>query len=337
MLVRDEMFVCTFRSAAGELLGIAPLMLTHRPSVGPLRFRHLQFFGADPNITEVRCIAAAPENMSFLYSRLLDHLGHLPMKWNSVNLTGLPDGNLQLEARINRTFAANYWSRDIVNPIVQLEPTWEEFRAGLRRNIKESIRKCYNAPKRDGMTFEFDIVTEPAHVAAALSAFFELHRARSKMLWTVTHRDYFASIRYRRFLVEVCERFARRGALRIFQIKYKDSIIATRIGFAVGDMLYLYYSGYDPTYQKYSVMTTVVAEAIKYAISHGFRTLNLSTGRDVSKTRWSPIERRYREVEFSSQSRADILKHRSYRAIGNYLRQRSANRWFSRTFSRRTR
>ena len=165
-------------------------------------------------------------------------------------------------------------------------------------------------------------------------AFFELHRARSKMLHGLSHTDYFASIRCRRFLIEVCERFAKRGALRIFQIKNQDSIVATRIGFVLGDSLYLYYSGYDPEYQKYSVMTTVVAEAIKFAIANGFRTVNLSTGLDVSKTRWSPIEIKYRNVEFSSQKSLDILKHRSYRKIKACLRRSSTNTWISRTFSR---
>src|SRR5882724_5141044 len=48
-IVRDDLFVCTFRTPAGELLGVAPLMVTERPGIGPLRFRQLQFFGADPN------------------------------------------------------------------------------------------------------------------------------------------------------------------------------------------------------------------------------------------------------------------------------------------------
>jgi CelD/BcsL family acetyltransferase involved in cellulose biosynthesis len=333
-LVRDELLVCTFRSQTGVLLGIAPLMLTHRPSAGPLRFRQLQFFGADPNITEVRCIAAAPENMSLLYSALVEHLGQLPKQWNSTTLTGLPGDDAQLEESVNGAFAANYWDQDTVNPILVLKPTWEEFKAELPRNIKESLRKCYNAPKRDGIPLVFNVVTEPAEVDSALRAFFELHRARSKMLHTVSHRDYFSSVRCQRFLIEVCERFARRGALRIFQIKNQDSIVATRIGFVLGDALYLYYSGYDPAYQKFSVMTTVLAEAIQSAISNGLRTVNLSTGRDVSKTRWSPIEVKYRNVEFSSQKRLDILKHQSYRMIKSCLRQRSTDTWISRAFSR---
>jgi hypothetical protein len=62
--------------------------------------------------------------------------------------------------------------------------------------------------------------------------------------------------------------------------------VAARIGFVIGDSLYLYYSGFDPAWGKYSVMTTTVAEAIKYAIDQGLATVNLSPGTDVSKTRW---------------------------------------------------
>lgn len=331
-MVRDELFAWTFRSSSGELLGVAPLMLTHRPSIGPLRFSQLQFFGADPNITELRCVAAATEHAPQIYSALLEHIGRIPKVWHCVSLTGLPPSD-ELEAKINTSFVANYGTREIVNPILTLKPTWEEFKAGLSRNIKEALRKCYNAPKRDGIEFEFAVVAEPAQIDSALHRFFELHRARSVIAGTVSHMDYFASRKAQRFLQDVCARFAKRGALRIFQIKHRDSIIATRIGFAMGDSLYLYYSGYDPDYKRYSVMTTVVAEAIKYAIANGFRTVNLSTGRDVSKTRWSPTEVLYKDIEFSSPASIDILKHRSFRAIVG-LQQRLTNTWVRRAFAR---
>jgi CelD/BcsL family acetyltransferase involved in cellulose biosynthesis len=68
------------------------------------------------------------------------------------------------------------------------------------------------------------------------------------------------------------------------------------VGFAFGGSLYLYYSGYDPAWGKYSVMTTVMAEAIRYAIAEGFAEVNLSTGNDVSKTRWGPKSHVYREA-----------------------------------------
>ncbi|MGA9024423.1 MAG: GNAT family N-acetyltransferase [Steroidobacteraceae bacterium] len=332
--VRDELFVITFRTAEDGLLGIAPMMLTHRPNLGPLQFRQLQFFGADPNLTEVRGVAATAENMSLIYTWLLDHLGQMPLKWNSAALTGLPAEDLELQKNINLRYATNYWGPDIVNPILLLKPTWEEFRTGLPRNVKESLRKCYNSPKRDGLSFDFEIVSDPADVESALALFFLLHRARSRMPNTVTHLDNFVSLRSQRFLADVCARFAQRGLLRIFQLKYKGAVIATRLGFALGDTLYLYFSGYDPNYRKYSVATTLVAESIKYGIANGFRLLNMSTGRDVSKSRWAPFEVLYRGVEFSPQSRKDILKHRSYRALLKYLRRRPADSWIARTFSR---
>ena len=332
--VRDDLFVCTFRTPAGELMGVAPLMLTQRPSVGPLRFRHLQFFGADPNVTEVRCIAAASDNMGALYWALLDHLRNFQSEWHAASLTGLPGGNGALEARINGEFASRFWTPDTVNPLLELKPSWEEFRSGLPRNVKESLRKCYNAPKRDGLSFEFRVVSEATGVDSGMRKFFELHRARSEMRDTVSHRDHFASSRCREFLLDVGRRFAERGALRIFQLVHDDSVIASRIGFVRGDSLYLYYSGFDPAYHCYSVMTTVVAEAIKYAIANGFRTLNLSTGRDMSKTRWAPSEAVYRSVEFSSATRIGMLKHRGYRALFSYVQQRSPHGWVSRTFSR---
>src|SRR5688572_7821464 len=47
VLLSDRFWVHAVRRAGGELVGVAPLMLTERPSRGPLRVRLLQFFGAD--------------------------------------------------------------------------------------------------------------------------------------------------------------------------------------------------------------------------------------------------------------------------------------------------
>jgi CelD/BcsL family acetyltransferase involved in cellulose biosynthesis len=334
-LVRDDLFVCTFRTPAGELVGVAPLIITQRPSVGPIQFRELQFMGADPNITEVRCIATSPCQTEVLYSYLLDHLRQFRSKWwNVATLTGLPAGNHTLETASGAAFVSGALSHDTVCSILELKPSWEEFKSGLPRNIKESLRKCYNAPTRDGLSFKFRVVSEGADVKPAVHRFFELHRARSEMRQTIHHDDSFASHRSREFLLDVSQRFAERGALRIFQLHYNESVIATRIGFVCGDSLYLYFSGFDPAFARYSVMTTVVAEAIKHAIASGLKTVNLSTGRDVSKQRWAPTEAVYRKVELEPPNPIGRLKYRGYRAVADYVRRRSPDGWVSRKFSR---
>jgi CelD/BcsL family acetyltransferase involved in cellulose biosynthesis len=153
------------------------------------------------------------------------------------------------------------------------------------------------------------VFQEPGEVASALERFFVLHRERSELSGTIKHVDVFETPMARRFLKDVCERFAYEGRLRIFALKLGDRLAAMRIGFVLGDSLYLYYSGYEPEFGKYSVATAVVAEAIKYAIAAGFATVNLSFGRDVSKTRWRPEEIVYCEAYVVSPSRRAKLTH----------------------------
>ena len=81
--------------------------------------------------------------------------------------------------------------------------------------------------------------------------------------------------------------------MRLFALRIGSQIVAMRLAFVIGDNLYLYYSGFDPQWGSYSVMTTSVAEAIKYAIAQGLKTVSLSTTNEGSKSRWSPREVRY--------------------------------------------
>ena len=170
--------------------------------------------------------------------------------------------------------------------MVALAPTWDAFRGGLKRNIRESLRHCYNSLKRDGLSFELEIAQAPDAVRNALHTFFSLHAMRAGLTRTVTHPDRFPSETSRRFLYEVCERLAARDAVRVFVLKIRGCVVAVRIAFVVGEHLYLYYSGFDPRWARYSVSTTIVAEAMRYAIDQGLTGVNLSTGTDVSKTRW---------------------------------------------------
>ena len=107
--------------------------------------------------------------------------------------------------------------------------------------------------------------------------------------------DRFASRSLGAFLYQVRERLAARGAVRVFQLRIADAAVASRIGFVIGDGLYLYHSGFDPAWGRYSVMTTMMAEALRDAIASGLRTVNLSLVGEQSKLRWRP-----RRVDFYS-------------------------------------
>lgn len=308
--VTDSLSIRTVRTHEQRLVAIAPMLISRRPSLGPIRVRQLQFFGADPNITEQRGLLALPELACDAYRALVEHALSHGGDWDSMRLSGIPldtdFGDLQRSPDFE-------WLGQTADYTLQLPGSWEAFRATLPRNIKESLRKCYNAPKRDGLDLRLHVVETKNDVEAALHSFFHLHAARASVEETVHHFDIFSTPEAKEFLKDVCRRFAERGTLRIFQLKLGQQVVATRIGFIAGDTLYLYYSGYDPAYARYSVMTTTVAEAIRYGIERGFSCINLSTGKDVSKTRWAPSEHVTRQALVMSNSTRAKITHHVYR------------------------
>ena len=286
--VRDELALRVVRDAAGVLIGIAPLVLTSRPARGPFRARALHFFGADPNITEIRGLVCAPQDEARVTRALWEQLTTQARTWDWMVWAGIqPDSDAAQE--IGRHGSVE-WTRTIPDYVLPLAPTFDELRAGLPRNLKESLRKCYNSLKRDGHELDFIALEGWPEAEAELATFFDLHARRAGVTDSVQHGDVFHSAPAKKFLIDVCRRFAERDRLRVFALRIAGRTVAVRIGFLAADSLYLYYSGYDPAWGQYPVMTTCVAEAIKWATTHGLATVNLSSGNDVSKTRWRPTE-----------------------------------------------
>jgi CelD/BcsL family acetyltransferase involved in cellulose biosynthesis len=100
--------------------------------------------------------------------------------------------------------------------------------------------------------------------------------------------------------------------MRLFQLKIGADIVAIRVGFVVGDSVYLYYSGFDPAWARYSVMTTTLAEALKYAMAAGLKTANLSLSPDQSKLRWRPRVVEYHSASVRRDRLISRIAHRVY-------------------------
>jgi CelD/BcsL family acetyltransferase involved in cellulose biosynthesis len=282
--VRDEPLYHVVRSPGGTCVAIVPLIITRRRLAG-LKFASVALLGADPALTEIRCSLVEP-GYEAAVAEALDICLHDARDWDWIHWSGPPD---LFGAELGRLRGLD-WQPVAPSYVLDLPSTWEEFRAGLKRNIRESLRHGYNSLKRDAHAFEMIAADSPVAVREALERLFVLHALRAGMPGTTPHPNRFAGTGLREFLQEVCGELAAHGIVRVFELKIADRVVASRIGFELGGSLYLYYSGFDPQWSKYGVMTTTVAEAIKYAIARGLTTVNLSPGNDVSKTRWGPRE-----------------------------------------------
>jgi CelD/BcsL family acetyltransferase involved in cellulose biosynthesis len=294
--VEEQPLFCVLRNSARECVAIVPLIFTTR-RIGPLKLARVALIGTDPGITEIRNPLVHPGYERLAVRAVHESLAQVP-DWDWIQWNGISGAFADAMAGEIKP----QWYEISKDYVLDLPSSWEEFRAGLKRNVRESLRHCYNSLSRDGHAFEFVVARESEEVRQALDRFLELHAMRANMAWGPKHPNQFASRTSQDFLYDVCSNLTVRDAVRLFQLKIGTEIVASRIGFVVGDSLYLYYSGFDPAWARYSVMTTTVAEAFRYAIGNGIRTVNLSPNGEQSKLRWRP-----RHVDFHS-----ALVHREF-------------------------
>jgi hypothetical protein len=190
---RQEPLFCVLRNAQGACVAIVPLILTRR-QLGPLRVAALGLMGADPALTEIRNPLIEPGYERATVRALHERLASVP-GWDWIQWSGVSAPLAQALA----LEAAPQWYQTLDDYVLDLPAAWAEFRATLRRNLRESLRHCYNSLRRDGHTFEFVVARDPVEVRWALYRFLQLHAQRAHMQWGPVHADFWPHIAPGRF------------------------------------------------------------------------------------------------------------------------------------------
>ena len=293
------------------LVGVVPRVISQYRVLGVPIYHYVRPIGADPNLTEIRVPLILPYFQQEVIELWLSTVENFrdPRGLHKIIVPAdavdegetASSGHSMMDTMMNVTRAnrklALLDTRRVSNFVLELAASKEEFRKGLKRNIKESLRRCYNSLTKDGLSAELVVWSSSDDILRHLDAFCAMHGERANLKDTVVHPDYFASPQHRAFLTRLAQDADRSGML-LFALKVGGQFVAMRVGFVVNTELYLYYSGYRLDHAKYSVMTTLVNEMIGWAHEQGLKRVNLSIGNDVSKTRWGPQEVVYAEQHF---------------------------------------
>ena len=312
VVFRDEFYAHVIRSWDGRLVAIAPLMRSFAPGLGVPVLRILQFFGTDPNLTEFRGVICASGDHDVVVQALFAHFLARRDEWDVFRWHGLRRSAAHYEVAL-----PDYALIDgVVRPdyVLALPPSWEALTTRLSGKMRQNLRRTYRGLERDGLRFGLRVVAAEAEVAGATARFFALNAARAAATNMVKRPPLFRSRRALPFFSEQLLEFAAHDQLRIFELEVAGKVVASRLAFQLDDVLYLYFSGYDPVWRYHSVMTVLMAEMIQWALARGIREINLSTGNDQSKLRWKPKEVLLHEAMLISPS--PWVRH-SFRA---YLR-----------------
>jgi len=176
------------------------------------------------------------------------------------------------------------WSDSVDDHDVCLSVSLSEL--DLSTHFRKKIRYYGRALSRLG-----DVRVEsatPANLDELLDALFALHAARWQQRGLP---GVLADDAVQLFTRDVARRMLAAGALRMYATRVAERIVAVFYGFAFGDTVYYYLSGYDPALEKLSIGTLIVAHAVDEAVRAGAATFDFLRGAEEYKYAWGAKDR----------------------------------------------
>jgi CelD/BcsL family acetyltransferase involved in cellulose biosynthesis len=248
--------------------------------------------------------------------------------WARLTLAG-GDGWLDpgwLPAAPRPTGVLHHQTRACV--VMPLAASWDEQRAGLGRNLRESLRRSRNRLDGSGAAWRVRTVLPGPGWSAAVASLCRLHAQRAAVKGRPRHIDWSADRAVARLIADVGVRLPG-GAIEIMFLDIGGAPAAAQAVLRGGGTTYLLMSGFDPRWWWHGPMTELVGAAVRAAIARGDRRLNLSSGPIASKTRWSrdlELHQDFVLVGARGRSRAAYAGYASLEAVHRFRRESRRSR-----------
>lgn len=197
--------------------------------------------------------------------------------------------------------------------VLELAPTWDAVRSGLRRNLKESLRRSRNRLSKDGREWEVVTLSDDLD-ARAVDRLLDLHRRRSEHLTTVRHGDAFAAAGTRAFLHDLLPALGRAGRAELAQLRLGGDVVAVQLALRAPGVTYFHSSGLDPRTWELGPVTFLQEHLVRRAVERGDRWVNFSPGPNVSKLRWSSRIDVHQDFAYGSGSPSLRWKYAAFAA-----------------------
>jgi CelD/BcsL family acetyltransferase involved in cellulose biosynthesis len=159
---------------------------------------------------------------------------------------------------------------------------------GVKRNIRESVRRAHNRLDRayPGRWF-ISRATSRSDILAAFPDLLSLHTARSRIAGKEIHSNVLKKESNSSLLLAVLAASADRGGACIYRLLVDGHAMAALLVLRTAECSYFLLSGMSEPSWEYSPVTLLQSCAIDDAIKLDHRQVNLSTGPDTAKMRWS--------------------------------------------------
>ena len=158
----------------------------------------------------------------------------------------------------------------------------------IKRNVRESVRRARNRLDRAYPgRWSVSRAISPADIVEAFPDLVSMHAARSRMAGKKMHANMLKRESSSSLLLSALTASADRGGACIYRLLVDGHAAAALLVLRTDECSYFLLSGMSEPSWKYSPITLLQGCAIDDAIKLDHRLVNLSTGPDTAKMRWS--------------------------------------------------
>jgi CelD/BcsL family acetyltransferase involved in cellulose biosynthesis len=250
-----------------ETFAVAPLM----------RDDHRLTFIGDPSICDYMDLLVAPDRED-AYDAVWQQL--VADDWGELDLWGLQDAS-PTRAAVKRLAAASGYGvreeKEAVAPRLPLPESFEDYLGSLGKKDRHELRRKLRRFFDSGNEAESEVYSDQASVVAHMDAFLELH--------TQSRQDKtdFMTPAMELFFRRMASAMAAAGLVRLFMLYCNHKPVASVFCFDAGSQLYMYNSGYNPSYSNLSVGLVSKVMCLRWAIENGKQGLDFLRGNEPYK------------------------------------------------------
>ena len=328
-------FIITVRRA-NVLIGVAPFYWVGLGSRRRIAVRSLHLLGNGhcSQFTEIPGVLADKDEHRTVFSAVITFLQNEAPPWDWAKLTidsqqgWFEPQWLVKTTKAHSSFSVHHATRACV--IVDLAPTWEEFLAARKRNVRESIRRSYNRLEKRVGEWSVDVATGEQEVTAALDRIIELNGARAEMEGKPNHPTMFDRGGAKAFYRDAVLAMTRSGQGEVSVLRCKGETVAGLVTVRAGGQVFTSSTGADPAAWDLGPGTILISELARREIVRGTASINLSCGPNQSKLRWSERLEFNHDFVIVGPTRGSRVRFGLFSQASNFTTVRRTKQWDTR-------
>jgi CelD/BcsL family acetyltransferase involved in cellulose biosynthesis len=299
-----------------ELVGVAPLYVQRIRVAGmPVAVRLTMAGSGRTTPLELPELLSAPGHERAVVRAVIQHSLTEDVAWCEISLGRrhgwFPPATSGTPGWVPVTFQRHQRARACV--VLELADSWAMTRAGLKRNVKESLRRARNRLARDGRPWAVRHRHGADLDVAAVDRLMRLHAVRSAFggSWA-RHTDAYADPAHRQLMRAVLPLLGAARQASIAELELGGRVVAAQLVLHAPGTLYFHSSGFEPDVWQLSPVTALQEAAIQAGIDDGARWVNFSPGPNEAKSRWSDGLHVVDDFAYGAGGRPDLARYTAF-------------------------